>query len=313
MNHCFVDNFCVASVSSHCDQRCGQRNHIPSDIPIYDGHIHLNQMTSKIQSDLLSIKVTPPIRQFYFINNNHKPDEWLIPNPSLNSSHVHIRSTIGIHPKYFTPKSLYQTLDNLRTYLEISHHNQSPENKIVAVGECGLDETSTTSIKHQIFVFEKQIDLAMQFDLPIVLHCRGSHLYKKLFDCLKSRISDKNQRLHWHCINSNANLYIVDLFLNQFPNSYIGLNGSITYETNFENTLMFKNWLIDRSRYLPDRLIFETDYPYLSPRNLHGTYDPSCALLATSEYLSKTIDDTNQNALSYLQFSNRNIETMYAL
>ncbi|CAF5207909.1 unnamed protein product, partial [Rotaria magnacalcarata] len=149
----------------------------------------------------------------------------------------------------------------------------------------------------------------MQFDLPIVLYCRGCNLYKKLFDCLKSRISDKNQRLHWHCINSNANLYIVDLFLNQFPNSYIGLNGSITYETNFENTLMFKNWLIDRSRYLPYRLIFETDYPYLSPRNLHGTYDPSCALLATSEYLSKTIDDANQNALSYLQFSNRYIET----
>ncbi|CAF4093686.1 unnamed protein product, partial [Rotaria magnacalcarata] len=280
-------------ISVEVDDECGQRNHIPSDIPIYDGHIHLNQITSKIQSDLLSIRVSPPIRQFYFINNDHKPDEWLIPNPSPNPSHVHIRSTIGIHPKYFTPKSLYQTLDNLRTYLEISHHNQTPENKIVAVDECGLDETSTTSIKHQIFVFEKQIDLAMQFDLPIVLHCRGSHLYKKLFDCLKSRISDKNQRLHWHCINSNANLYIVDLFLNQFPNSYIGLNGSITYETNFENTLMFKNWFIDRSRYLPDRLIFETDYPYLSPRNLHGTYDPSCALLATSEYLSKTIDDAN--------------------
>ncbi|CAF4516271.1 unnamed protein product, partial [Rotaria magnacalcarata] len=104
MSHCFADNFCVTSVSSHCDQRCGQRNHIPSDIPIYDGHIHLNQITSKIQSDLLSIRVTPPIRQFYFINNNHKPDEWLIPNPSPNPSHVHIRSTIGIHPKYFTPK-----------------------------------------------------------------------------------------------------------------------------------------------------------------------------------------------------------------
>ena len=76
---------------------------------------------------------------------------------------------------------------------------------------------------------------------------------------------------------------------------------------------MFKNWLIDRSLFLPDRLILETDFPYLSARNLHGSYNPSCALLATAEYLSKTIDDPNQNALLYLQFSNRNLETMYAL
>jgi len=109
MNHCFVDNFCAASISSRCDQRCGQQNHIPPDIPIYDGHIHLNQVIPKIQSHLLSVRLVLPIRQFHFINNNHKPDEWLIPNPSPFLSHVHIYPTIGIHPKYFDLKSLYQT------------------------------------------------------------------------------------------------------------------------------------------------------------------------------------------------------------
>jgi Tat protein secretion system quality control protein TatD with DNase activity len=169
MNHCFVDSFCVTSVSSRCDQRCGQQSHIPPDIPIYDGHIHLNQVISKIHPDLLSVRVIPPIRQFYFINNNHKPNEWLIPNPSPFLSHVHIHPTIGIHPKDFDPKSLYQILNDLRTHLEISRHDQNLENKIVAVGECGLDETSMTTIKHKIFVLEKQIDPAIQFNLPIVL------------------------------------------------------------------------------------------------------------------------------------------------
>ena len=107
MNHCFVNNFCVTSFSSSCDQRCGHQNHIPSNIPIYDGHIHLNHINSKIQSNLLSVRVNPPIRQFYFINNKHKPDKWLIPNPS----HVHTYTTIGIHPKYFAPQSLHQTKD----------------------------------------------------------------------------------------------------------------------------------------------------------------------------------------------------------
>ncbi|CAF1561421.1 unnamed protein product, partial [Adineta ricciae] len=115
-------------------------------------------------------------------------------------------------------------------------------------------------------------------------------------------------RLHWHCINSNANLQIVDLFLNQFPSSYVGFNGSITYQNNSQDSFLFKNWLVDRSPFLPDRLILETDYPYLSPRNLHGTYDPSCALIATASYLSSAIADPHQNPLSYLQFSNKNIE-----
>jgi len=108
-------------------------------------------------------------------------------------------------------------------------------------------------------------------------------------------------------------LHIVDLFLNEFPNSYIGLNGSITYGTNTEDFLMFQNWLINRSPFLPDRLILETDYPCLQPRNRHGTYDPSSALLATALYLSKTINDPNQNILSYVHSSNVNIKAMYGL
>ncbi|CAF3224854.1 unnamed protein product [Rotaria socialis] len=294
-------------------KKCGQQNHIPPNIPIFDGHIHLNQIISKTQSDLVSIRVAPSIREFHFINNNHKPDEWLIPSPSSFLSHVHVYPTIGIHPKYFDSKSLYQNFDDLKNYLEISRNDQTLKNKIVAVGECGLDETSMATIDHQIFVLEKQIDLAIQYHLPIILHCRGTHLYRILFDCLRNRTSVRNMRLHCHCINSNANLHIVDLFLNEFPNSYIGISGSITYETNTERSLMFKNWLVDRSPFLPDRLILETDYPYLPPRNLHGIYDPSCALLATATYLSKTIVDSSQTALSYICSSNTNIKLVYGL
>ena len=313
MHHCSVNNLCISSISSYCDQRCGYKIHIPPDLPIYDGHIHLNQIVPKIESDFISVKVSPPIRKYYFINNNHKPDEWTITNPSPFSSHVHVYPAIGIHPKYFNSQSIYQTLHDLHNRLELSHTHSNLVNKIVAVGECGLDETSTAAIHHQIFVLEKQLDLANQFHLPIILHCRGFHLYQTLFDCLKTRISNKYVPLHWHCINSQSNLDIIDLFLNHFPNAYIGLNGSITYRTSTENFIMFQNWLIKRSFFLPDRLIFETDYPYLPPQNLIGTYDPTCALLATAEYLSKTINDPSKNILSYLHSSNVNIQSMYSI
>ena len=68
MNHCCVDDSCIVSISSHCDQRCGQKNHIPPSIPIFDGHIHLNQIIPKLQSDLVSVRVARPIREFHFIN-----------------------------------------------------------------------------------------------------------------------------------------------------------------------------------------------------------------------------------------------------
>ena len=195
----------------------------------------------------------------------------------------------------------------------LSRNNKNNKNEIVAIGECGLDETSEATIEDQIFVFQKQIDLAIQFHLPIILHCRGIHLYRKLFDCLRSLISDKNLRLHWHCINNNADLHTVDLFLNEFPNSYIGINGSITYGINTESFTMFEDWLINQSSFLPDRLILETDYPYLQPRNLYAIYDLSCALLATAVYLSKTINNPNQTAVSYVRSSNINIKAMYGL
>ncbi|CAF2154848.1 unnamed protein product, partial [Rotaria magnacalcarata] len=252
----------------------------------------------------LPLKAFSLIREYYFINNNHKPNESLVSNPSPFPSHVHRYPTIGIHPKYFNSQTLYKTLDDFKSHLEISRSTSNEKNKIVAVGECGLDDTATTTLDQQIFVLEKQIDLADQFHLPIVFHCCGPHLYQKLFDSLKNRISNRYLPLHWHCINSNSNLDIIDLFLNQFPNSYLGLNESITYRTNTENFLKFQNWLVSRSPFLPDRLTFEADYPYLSPRNLHGTYDPTCAPLATTEYLSKAVYDPNRNIFSYIHSSN---------
>lgn len=313
MNHCSINDLCISSVSSYCDQRCGHQIHIPVNLPIYDGHIHLNQIISKVESDLISAKAFPSIREYHFINNNHKPNEWPVPNPSPFSSHVHIYPTIGIHPKYFTSQSMYRNLHDLNNHLETSHICSNLKSKIVAVGELGLDETAVVPLDHQIFVLEKQIDLSNQFHLPIILHCRGSPLFRMLFDCLKNRTSDRYTPIHWHCINSHSDLNVIDLFLNHFPNSYIGFNGSITYENNNQKFMLFNNWLRDRSPFISDRLILETDYPYLSPRNLHGIYDPSCAIIGTALHLKKMMEDPHQDVISLLLASNSNVKSMYRL
>ena len=151
--------------------------------------------------------------------------------------------TIILHPKYFDPQSMHLIFGDLKTHLEISRNNPNPKNEFVAVGECDLDEPSTAPTEYQIFVPKKQIDFVFEFSI-------SRSLDQTLFDCLKHRTVDRNIPIHWHCVSSNSDLHITDLCLNQFPNSYIGINGSITYETNIQSTLTFKNWFINRSPFL---------------------------------------------------------------
>ncbi|CAF1377238.1 unnamed protein product, partial [Rotaria magnacalcarata] len=96
-----------------------------------------------------------PIREYYFTNHNHKPNEWLVSDPSPFPSHVHRYPTIGIHPKYFNSQTLHKTLDDFKSHLEISRATSNPQNKIVPVGESSLDDTTTITLDQQIFVLEK--------------------------------------------------------------------------------------------------------------------------------------------------------------
>lgn len=307
-----IDDFCIESVFSYCDRTCDKLVHLPPNIPVYDGHIHLNEASSPEIDYLLSIRKDLCYREFHFIENHHKPSRWLDLQPLPSSSHIRMYSTIGIHPKYFDVTSMQQDLELLYEHLRKSNDHES-QRRFVAVGECGLDETSPATIEQQLFVLEKQIDFSVHFSLPLVLHCRGVHLYAKLFRCLMNRLSDRYMKIHWHCINVDADLDVVDQFLHVFPNDYVGLNGSITYERNDYRSSCFKHWLIDRSQFLSSRLILETDFPHLPPRNLRGIYEPSCGLVATNFYLEKLIENSDQPSFSFLYSSNANIKHMYSL
>ena len=83
---------------------------------IEEEEIHLNQILQKIESDLVSAKSLP-----LFVNIISLI---LTTNPSPFSSHVHIYHTIGIHPKYLTPQSMYKNLNDLSNHLETSLHIQ---------------------------------------------------------------------------------------------------------------------------------------------------------------------------------------------
>ena len=71
--------------------------------------------------------------------------------------------TFGLHPWYLDKKTYEVELEKLETLLQ--------ENKIIAIGECGLDKLRGPDLDFQISVFEMQLHLAKKYNRPVIIHC----------------------------------------------------------------------------------------------------------------------------------------------
>ncbi|XP_069101687.1 uncharacterized protein [Argopecten irradians] len=128
--------------------------------------------------------------------------------------------------------------------------------RVVALGEIGLDYSGIFK-QHQAIqksVFIKQIQLALEINKPLVIHCRDAEE-----DCLQilEKTVPRNYRIHCHCFTGNYES--AKKWLDLFPNLYIGLTPLVTYRTATPTH--------EVARFIPlDRLLLETDAPYFIPR-----------------------------------------------
>ena len=165
---------------------------------------------------------------------------------------------IGLHPCSIKK-------DNLEK--EISHVEQMlSQNKFIAVGEIGLDlywDKSTLDL--QKIAFESQIELAKKYQLPIVIHVRDS--FDKAIEIVE-RLNDYNLSGVFHCFTGNLEEAQRIINLNNF---YLGIGGVVTFKNGGINKVINQVSL--------DRIILETDSPYLSPTPFRGTRNESRYLL----------------------------------
>ena len=131
----------------------------------------------------------------------------------------------------------------------------------VAIGEIGIDlywDKSTLDI--QVKAFEQQIDWAIERDLPIVIHTRES--FEETFEVLERKKHPKLRGI-FHCFSGNLEQaqHAIDL---QF---ILGIGGVVT----------FKNGKIDQFlNEIPlDKIVLETDSPYLAPVPFRGKRNES--------------------------------------
>jgi TatD DNase family protein len=195
---------------------------------------------------------------------------------------------LGLHP-CSVDDNMESQLDALSKLLQ--------DNSVVAIGEIGLDYYwSKEFINQQKSAFRIQIEWAKKYGLPIVIHSRDS-----LDDCIEEVRNANNTNLSgiFHCFNGSIEQAkdIIDL------DFYIGLGGVITFK-NAKMDDVVKNIPLDR-------IVLETDAPYLTPHPHRGKRnEPSYIPLVAEKIASVkgiSIEDvgaiTSKNALSIYQMT----------
>ncbi|CAM4791145.1 unnamed protein product [Rotaria magnacalcarata] len=211
------------------------------------------------------------MREVFLVSNKHKFHNWdkVFPLPYQN---LHVYETFGMHPKFLPERDLHLKLSHLESIFRNKFHPASGRH-IVGVGETGLDETSKFSLDYQKSAFEKQVILAKDLNLPLVLHCRGHSLFSSMLDCIDSILSPSHA-VQWHCIKSDSDLEVIDRFMSVFPNSVVSLNGAnavssklkcLAGNKNFKFDILFVRLLLSFTKqrslvYLPirSRLVHKT-------------------------------------------------------
>jgi len=182
----------------------------------------------------------------------------------LNRDEI-IYGTFGIHPHEVRNNKI--SLDYiLKEILE--------NKKIIGVGETGLDFHYNNSEKsEQIDSFNKHIQASLQLDIPLIVHSRNAE--KETFEILKNYENDKLKIL-MHCFTGSKEFAkkLLDL------NAYFSASGIITFKnsTNLQDTF----------ETIPlDRLLIETDSPFLSPVPKRGKKNEPSFIKFTAEKLAQ--------------------------
>ena len=184
-----------------------------------------------------------------------------------------IYGTFGIHP--------HET-DKERTTKNEIIKNVSTNKKIIAIGESGLDfYYDHSSRDQQISSFKNHIEASIELNIPIIVHSRNAE--KETFEVL-SNYKNSNPKILMHCFTGSSEFAFKLLTLN----SYFSASGIITFKNSIDLQNTFK--------VIPnDKLLIETDSPYLSPVPLRGKKNEPSFIKHTLEKLAniKNIDSKN--------------------
>ena len=174
------------------------------------------------------------------------------------------KPTAGIHPSEANSDYL-EYIEYLKSFIN--------EHKVYAIGECGLDYYWTKeNMEYQKKVFIAQIELAIELDLPIIIHMRDAT--KDTYEILKEYKGKLKGVMHCY----SGSLEMAREFINL--GLYISLGGPVTFKNAKDPKLVAENIDINK-------LLIETDCPYLAPTPYRGKRNESSYVYNVALEISK--------------------------
>jgi len=229
---------------------------------ITDTHTHLySEAFDKDRARVIQKGIDKGIERFFIpaIDSGYTQDMFELEKAFPNNVFL----MMGLHPTHVKENYL-EELAHVETMLR--------QRSFYAIGEIGIDlYWDRTFLKEQQEAFKKQITLAKNYGLPIVIHCRDS--FDEIFDVLEDEKGDDLFGI-FHCFTGSLEQAhrAIDLKMK------LGIGGVVT----------FKNGKIDRflKQIALKHIVLETDAPYLSPVPYRGKRNEPVYLMEVLNKLS---------------------------
>ena len=171
----------------------------------------------------------------------------------------------GFHASDLPEGDIQENISALKTIIT--------ENKIVAVGEIGLDYYWDVSFKDkQLLYFEEQVKLANALNLPVIVHDRDAHA-----DTLEILKRHKPRGVV-HCFSGSTEMAREIIKLGM----YIGIGGVVTFKNAKKVCEVVKDTPMNS-------ILFETDAPYMAPAPIRGTLNHSSNIRLSSEKMAELL------------------------
>lgn len=200
----------------------------------------------------------------------------ILPNIDVSTIQL-LKNVVRDHPTFFLPMmGLHPTSvkQDYKEQLDLIYKELDSNNDYVAIGEIGIDlYWDATFIKEQTEVFETQLKWSIEKDLPVSIHSRNS--YQEIISSLR-RTGHEKLRGVFHSFSGNLS----DLNeLLKFEKFYFGINGIVTFKNSTLREVL---------KHCPiEKIVLETDSPYLSPAPYRGKRnEPMCL-----EQINKALSD----------------------
>lgn len=276
----------------------------------HDTHVHLEILLEKLdliqpgqiptspQQTQIEEKITKLLINHEFVIHSTVSTENYKYVLNLLQNVPKVKYLLGAHPELVYEN--YNVKEFLHEQQDFIQSLNGDLTKIIGLGESGLDyfySQDKDIINNQKKIFERQIDLAIELNLPLVIHCREA--FDDLFGMLKSYPKIQGKFLI-HCFTGSKEQLTQTLDLG----GKVAFGGIITFGANAE-------YLRESLKFCPnDSWVLETDLPYLTPAPLRGK-------ICLPEYIDFVAQKASQikdlDTEQVWQISRKNVKSIFGI